>query len=541
MLTFSKYKISGILFAIFLGVFFSLPNFVAEDTRVGWPDFLPKNALNLGLDLRGGSHLLLAVDTSSVTRERLDSLLADVRVELRGASIGYKGLGVSGESVVFTLRDATQLETALEVVRGLDQNVLGTLLSAGASSNELVVETITDSADPGVKISFTEAAVIARNAKTVQQSIEIIRRRVDELGTTEPVIQRQGDSRVLVQVPGLDDPQRLKALLGQTAKLNFHLVDPKVSAYEVLNGGRQPPGTQIIYTDSEPSIPYLIQRRVMVSGDRLVDASMGFDPSTGSPEVDFRFDAVGGKRFGDVTKANVGRPFAIVLDGKIISAPVIQTAILGGSGRITGNFTVQEANDLAILLRAGALPAPMTVLEERTVGPGLGADSIVAGERALVVGFVAVIGFMLITYQLFGLFANIALIVNLILIMGVLSALQATLTLPGIAGIVLTVGMAVDANVLIFERIREEMRGGRSAIIATELGYSRALGTIMDANITTLLAAIILFQLGTGPIRGFAVTLGVGIVTSVFTGFVLTRLMIATWLRRQGRDGVLPI
>ncbi len=538
MLQFSNFKISGILLVVFLGFVFSLPNFVPENTRASWPDLLPHNALNLGLDLRGGSHLLLAVDTDTVTREKLEALVGDVRSELREASIGYRGLGISENAVIFTLTDAAQQQAAIEAIRDIDQGTLVGLLNSGPASNELAVEA---EGQDGVRVSFTEAAEVARNSKTVQQSIEIIRRRVDELGTTEPVIQRQGETRVLVQVPGLDDPQRLKDLLGQTAKLNFHLVDPNVSAYEVLNGGRQPAGTQIVYTETDPPVPYLIQRRVMVSGERLVDANMGFDPTTGAPEVDFRFDAVGGKRFGDVTKANIGRPFAIVLDGKIVSAPVIQTAILGGSGRITGNFTVQEANDLAILLRAGALPAPMNVLEERTVGPGLGADSVAAGEKALVVGFAAVIIFMMLSYRLFGLFANIALVVNLFLIMGVLSALQATLTLPGIAGIVLTVGMAVDANVLIFERIREEMRDGRTAIVATDLGYSRALGTIMDANITTLLAAIILFQLGSGPIRGFAVTLGVGIVTSVFTGFVLTRLFVALWLKRQARDVVLPL
>ena len=338
----------------------------------------------------------------------------------------------------------------------------------------------------------------------MQQSIEIIRRRIDELGTTEPTIQRQGATRILVQVPGLDDPQRLKALLGQTAKLNFHLVDHDVWEFEVTNGRRMPPGSRLVYTDTEPAVPYLIKRRAMVSGENLVDASIGFDQQTGAPEVNFRFDSIGAKKFGEVTRANVGRPFAIVLDDKVISAPVIQTAILGGAGRITGSFTVQGANDLAILLRAGALPAPMNILEERTVGPGLGADSVAAGRIALIVGFAAVIGFMSLSYGLFGVFANIALIINLFLVMGVLSGLQATLTLPGIAGIVLTVGMAVDANVLIFERIREEIAAGKNSVTSIDLGYNRALGTILDANITTLLAALILFQLGAGPIRGFA-------------------------------------
>ena len=314
-----------------------------------------------------------------------------------------------------------------------------------------------------------------------------------------------------------------------------------VGAFEVVNGRRMPPGSRLVYTDTEPAVPYLIKRRAMVSGENLVDASIGFDQQTGAPEVNFRFDSIGAKKFGEVTRANVGRPFAIVLDDKVISAPVIQTAILGGAGRITGSFSVQEANDLAILLRAGALPAPMNILEERTVGPGLGADSVAAGRIALIVGFAAVIGFMSVSYGLFGVFANIALIINLFLVMGVLSGLQATLTLPGIAGIVLTVGMAVDANVLIFERIREEIAAGKNSVTSIDLGYNRALGTILDANITTLLAALILFQLGAGPIRGFAVTLAIGIVTSVFTAFTLTRFFVSLWLRRQGRPDTLPV
>ncbi len=538
MLNFSSYKMIGVLGVVAFGILFSAPNFMSQSMRESVSGFLPSNTLNLGLDLRGGSHLLLEVDTNSVETERLESLVSDIRVELRTASVGYTGLGLKNNAVELTLRDSDQMDAAREALKALDQPVFGNLFAAGVTASELVIE---QAGERGLRVSFSPEAVQARLARTVQQSIEIIRRRVDELGTTEPVIQRQGDNRIVVQVPGLDDPERLKALLGQTAKLNFHLVDPNVSAYEAQQTRRMPPGTMIVFSESEPAIPYLIQRRAMVSGERLVDASMGFDPSTGSPEVLFRFDTVGAKRFGEVTKANVGRPFAIVLDGKVISAPVIQTAILGGSGRITGNFSVQEANDLSILLRAGALPAPMYILEERTVGPGLGADSIEAGEKALAIGFVAVVVFMILSYNLFGVFANVALVANLILIMGALSALQATLTLPGIAGIVLTVGMAVDANVLIFERIREEMAEGRGPLIAIERGYGQALSTIMDANITTLLAGIILFQLGSGPIRGFAVTLAIGIVSSVFTAFVLTRLFIALWVRNHRRDVTLPV
>lgn len=529
MLYFSKAKIFIILVILTAGLFFAAPNAFDSKTYDKLPNFLPSGSLHLGLDLQGGSHLLLEVDVDAILQERLDTLLSEIRLALRKARIAYRNLSIKDGAIQITIRDTGRTKETYEVLNALSVPVVSNLFNANAT-NELV---IASRGTGSFVIELSEDAIQARNRKAVEQSIEIVRRRIDELGTTEPSIQRQGDVRILVQVPGLDDPERLKSLLGQTAKLNFHLVDQNVSAYDVLNGARLPTGAKLLYTDTSPNIPYVIRKRVMVSGERLVDASVGFDPQTGAPEVDFRFDAVGGKQFGNVTKANVGKPFAIVLDDKIISAPVIQTAILGGSGRITGSFTVEEANNLAILLRAGALPAPLQILEERTVGPGLGADSIKAGSRASIIGFALVIGFILISYSLFGLFANIALILNMILIIGVLSALQATLTLPGIAGIVLTVGMAVDANVLIFERIREELHAGKAAIQAIDFGYSRALGTILDANITTLIAAFILFYLGSGPIRGFAVTLGVGIVTSVFTAFTVTRLMVALWVRRN--------
>jgi preprotein translocase subunit SecD len=538
MLHFSNLKIIGIGLVVLLGFLFSSPNFMDERTRLSLPGFLPNGQLNLGLDLQGGSHLLLEVDTDVVQRERVEEVVSDVRQALRGRQIGYTGLGRIRDGVTVTIRDAADVELAREVLAGLAQPVVANVFGGFNQAVDLDVEAV---GEQTFHLLITDEAILARNTSTLQQSIEIIRRRIDELGTTEPTIQRQGATRILVQVPGLDDPQRLKALLGQTAKLNFHLVDQNVGAFEVVNGRRMPSGSRLVYTDTEPAVPYLIKRRAMVSGESLVDASIGFDQQTGSPEVNFRFDSVGAKKFGEVTRANVGRPFAIVLDDKVISAPVIQTAILGGAGRITGSFTVQGANDLAILLRAGALPAPMNILEERTVGPGLGADSVAAGRIALIVGFAAVIGFMSVSYGLFGIFANVALIINLFLVMGVLSGLQATLTLPGIAGIVLTVGMAVDANVLIFERIREEIAAGKNAITSIDLGYNRALGTILDANITTLLAALILFQLGAGPIRGFAVTLAIGIVTSVFTAFTLTRFFISLWLRRQGRPDSLPV
>ena len=538
MLHFSNFKITGIALLMLVGVLFALPNFMREETRLALPGFIPSGTLNLGLDLQGGSHLLLSVDTDSVQRERLDDLTSDIRLSLRGERIGYSGLSRIDNGVSVTIRDAADMEKATTALQNLAQPVSGSVLTSFEQRVDLNVE---NTQGQTFVLRATEDAIAASNMRTVQQSIEIIRRRVDELGTTEPTIKRQGEKRILVQVPGLDDPERLKALLGQTAKMNFHLVDQTISGFEVADGKRPPTGSRLVYTDTEPAVPYIIRRRAIVSGERLVDASVGFDPQTNAPEVNFRFDTLGGRKFGEVTQANIGRPFAIVLDEKVISATIIQSAILGGSGRITGNFSVEEANDLAILLRAGALPAPMSILEERTVGPGLGADSVAAGRIALIVGFFAVIAFMVVRYSLFGMFANFALIANLLLIMAVLSGLQATLTLPGIAGIVLTVGMAVDANVLIFERIREELALDKNPIIAIDMGYSRALSTIFDANVTTFLAAIILFQLGSGPIRGFAITLAIGIVTSVFTAFVLTRLFVSLWLRRQGRPENLPI
>jgi preprotein translocase subunit SecD len=352
---------------------------------------------------------------------------------------------------------------------------------------------------------------------------------VDELGTVEPLIQRQGADRVLVQVPGLQDPGRLKELLGKTAQLTFRMVDMSMSAQQALET-RPPAESDVLMSSDQPPVPYLIERRVVVSGEDLVDAQPGFDQRTSEPIVTFRFNNNGARRFAQATQQNVGRPFAIILDNEVISAPVIREPILGGSGQISGSFTVQQANDLAILLRAGALPAPLNIVEERTVGAGLGQDSIEAGKLAAYVGTALVVVFMLATYGLFGIFAVIAVFVNVGMIFGILSLLQATLTLPGIAGIVLTVGMAVDSNVVIYERIREEFRGGRSALTAVDAGFKEALRTIVDANVTSLIAGLILFYIGTGPVRGFALTLSIGIITTMFTAYTLTRLMIATWV-----------
>jgi preprotein translocase subunit SecD len=387
----------------------------------------------------------------------------------------------------------------------------------------------------------TEAAMNDRIRQSVDQSIQIIERRVNELGTVEPSIQRQGADRILVQVPGLQDPSRLKEILGKTAKLTFRLVDQSINPQEAVQSGRIPPDSELLYEGrGGQRVPILVEKRIMVSGEDLTDAQPGFDQRTSEPIVSFRFNTNGARRFAQVTQENVGRPFAIVLDNEVISAPVIREPILGGSGQISGSFTVQSANDLAILLRAGALPAPLTIVEERTVGPGLGQDSIEKGKHASYAGAALVIVFMLVTYGLFGLFANVAVAINVAMIFGVLSLLNATLTLPGIAGIVLTVGIAVDSNVLIYERIREEIRGGRTPITAIDAGFSRALATILDSNITTFIAAAVLFFIGTGAVRGFAVTLGIGIVTTLFTAFTMTRLIVAWWVRAV-RPQTVPI
>jgi preprotein translocase subunit SecD len=536
MLHFPRWKIVLIVLVSVGGLIFVSPNFLSAERAARLPGWLPNQQINLGLDLQGGSHLLLEVEVDAVIRERLEARVSDVRGVLRKARIAYTGLGLVGKAVSVHIRKAEQVDQALELLEDLAAPLSVTLMGGGGK--DIVVERVGGNR---LTLKLTEEAIEQRRRSAVEQSIEIVRRRIDETGTREPTIQRQGDDRILIQLPGVDDPDRIKRLLGKTAKMTFHLVDPSVSPLEA-EAGRLPPGSQLLYEESDddgaPPQPHVVRKRVVVSGDMLVDAQTTFDQ--GQPVVSFRFDSQGGRKFGEATKNNVGNQLAIVLDGKVVSAPVIRAAIMGGNGIISGNFTVQKANDLALLLRAGALPAPLKILEERSVGPDLGADSVRAGKIAAVIGFAAVVAFIAFYYGLFGLAANLALMVNMTLIGSALSLLQATLTLPGIAGIVLTIGMAVDANVLIFERIREETRSGKTPMAAVEAGYKRALGTIMDANITTLIAAIILFSLGSGPVKGFAVTLGIGIITSLFTAFTLTRLLITTWLRRR-RPNVLPI
>jgi len=523
MLYFTRWKALAIIATALLICLCAVPNFFPEATVKTWPKWAQRHIV-LGLDLQGGSHILLEVDAKSVRKDKLDQVRDDVRRSLRDARVGYTGLGIRGDNVEVRVKD-TDVEKALAKLRELSQPLGGILGSTGARSVE-----ISDAGGGLIRLSVPQAAVSDRIRQSVDQSIQIVERRVNELGTVEPLIQRQGLDRILVQVPGLQDPTRLKEILGKTAKMDFRMVDPTVSPEQAAQG-RLPPDDEVLMSAQEPKVPYVIRKEVLVSGGDLVDAQPGFDQRTGEPIVSFRFNTNGARKFADATLKNVGTPFAIILDNEVISAPVIREPITGGAGQISGGFTVQQANDLAILLRAGALPAPLTIIEERTVGPGLGQDSIEKGERAAYIGSVLVIVFMLLTYRLFGVFANIAVAINVAMIFGILSLLNATLTLPGIAGIVLTVGIAVDSNVLIYERIREELRSGRTAISAIDAGFKRALATILDSNITTFIAAAVLFYIGTGPVRGFAVTFGIGIITTVFTAFEVTRLIVAGWVR----------
>ena len=521
MVYFAKWKMVLVGIICLLGLSFAAPNFIPLNQAEALPGWLPRQHISLGLDLQGGSHLLLEVDSKTVIREYLDSMVDAARIELRRDKIRYQGLGISGNGIQVTIKDEEKVDEARKLLRALERDA------------------VLDEDDGRIVMTLNERMIRDRKTAAVQQSIEIVRRRVDETGTREPTIQQQGDDRILVQLPGIDDPERIKRLLGKTAKMSFHLVDQRNSVESAM-AGHIPPGSWLLPSEGEDGRMYLIRKRVMVSGDTLIDAQPSTDSRTNEPVVTFRFDSAGAKRFGSATSKNVGKLFAIVLDRKVISAPVIREPILGGSGQISGSFSFQSAQDLALLLRAGALPAPLTILEERSVGPGLGADSIAAGKIASIIGIILVVVFMVAAYGLFGFMADIALIVNMVLILGALSFLQATLTLPGIAGIVLTIGMAVDANVLVFERIREEVRSGRTPISSIDAGYSRAFTTIIDANLTTLIAALLLYAFGSGPVRGFAVTLSIGIITSMFTAIMLTRLMIVIWLRRTKPD-VLPL
>lgn len=521
MINIPRWKIFAILIVCFLGIAYSVPNFIGAEKRA-WgeanlPGIFPSKSINLGLDLQGGSHILLQVELENVIAERAEGVVTALRPELRQEKIRYKRLNDLKDGATITVSAAEDVDRVRDIIRDLDRTLMIDV------RNDTIIEA-----------TFSEDAIEEIQKQTIEQSIEIVRRRIDETGTREPIIQRQGDDRILVQLPGVEDPQRIKELLGKTAKLSFHLVDMGVES-NIRSGG----GTMILPLVEAPGQTMAIERRARLTGDMLTNAQYSPD-QTGGSAVSFRFNTIGAKRFCDLSRENVGRLFAIVLDNEIISAPRINEAICGGAGQISGNFSIKEANDLALLLRAGALPAPLNIMEERTVGPSLGADSVEAGKIASAIGMALVLIFMLFTYRLFGLFANVALMVNMALIFALLSGLQATLTLPGIAGIVLTIGMAVDANVLIFERIKEEVRNGRSVMAAIDAGYSRAMSTIIDSNLTTLIAALILYSFGTGPIKGFSVTLGVGIMTSFFSAIMVTRLMVVLWLKNK-RPSKLPL
>jgi len=517
MLYFQPWKIILIALTCLFGVVFSIPNLFSPETLGHLPGFLQKQ-VSLGLDLRGGSYLLYQVDTKATLKDRLNTVVETIRTSFRDNKISYAGgLNPAEDHISFALSDQAQLDQVKKLIKEADAEL-----------------TLTTSDKGETTLRYSQKALDDRERQAVDQAIEIVRRRIDSTGVKEPTIQREGHNRILVQVPGIDDPERLKRVIGTTAKLTFRLVDQNVTAEDALHG-HLPPGDEVLPLDpatrrKDEAPGLVVKRRIEVSGDTLIDAQPSFQDS--QAVVSFTFDAIGAKRFGKTTEENVGKPFAIVLDNKIISAPNIREPIQGGRGIISGNFTVQSANDLALLLRAGALPAPLTILEERTVGPGLGADSIRKGTTACFVGVGLVAVFMILFYGLFGIFADVALLFNGAILVASLSVLGATLTLPGIAGIALTMGMAVDANVLIYERIREEIRAGRSVMSALEAGFKRAFGTILDSHVTTLVAGTLLYELGSGPVRGFAVTLSIGVLISLFSAILVTRLQIVVWLRR---------
>lgn len=537
MLQIESWKRVAIWLTVAVGLLLAMPNLfynqvetyndavsVGDENASGWPGFLPSGLVNLGLDLRGGAHLLGEVQLSEVYANRMVGFWPEARRALAAerATIGAirQQPAPDGELRV-SIGNPDAMAEAMEIIRGLAQPVQ---TITGGLSDDIEVS----SNGNILIITLSEAEKIRTDERTMAQSLEIIRRRVDEAGTREPTIQRQGTNRVLIQVPGIGSAQELKELIGTPAALTFQDVagttsDPNASAGL---------GNELVPALEDEALFYILVRNAVVTGEELVDAQPSFDQN-GRPAVNFRFNTSGARKFGQYTAENIGRPFAIVLDKEVISAPVIQSAIPGGSGIITGNFTVEESTELAILLRAGSLPASVTFLEERTVGPELGQDSIDAGRIACLVAFAGVLIFMGLSYGLFGIFANIALIINVGLIFGLLSLIGATLTLPGIAGIVLTIGMAVDANVLIFERIREELKTAKGPARAIELGYEKALSAILDANITTFITAAILFIMGSGPVKGFSITLGLGILTSVFTAIFVTRLLVIIWFERR--------
>lgn len=510
-------KITTIIICL-AGILLCLPNMVNEETAEKLPSWL-QNKVSLGLDLRGGSHIQLEVDLKAVNAEFLNNLLADVRSSLRKENIGYLNLRVerqeSSPTLLFSLRDPTHQNKINNIIKKIDSSLLTSI-------------------SPDGQVTITVDPIVAKNRskQIIEQSIEVIRRRIDETGTKEPTIIRQGADRIIVQLPGVDDPQEVKKILGRTAKMAFHMVDS--GAQNTGHAGPDSTMLEYVRNAEEGGHKIAVRNQISVSGEHLVDAQATTDAQTGQIGVALRFNNIGARKFAEISANNIGRQFAVVLDGKVLTAPVFRSAIPNGNAEISGGFrSIKEANELALLLRAGSLPAPLKIVEERTVGPSLGADSIHDGRNATVIAFLLVSVFMFLGYSTFGFFANIALIFNMVLLFAGLSLLQATLTLPGIAGIAMTIGMAVDANVLIYERIKEEIRAGTSALAAIEAGFERAMTTIIDSNLTTLIAAAVLYEFGSGPIRGFAVTTAIGISVSMFTALSVTKLITAWWFKNK--------
>ncbi|KAA5611766.1 protein translocase subunit SecD [Rhodovastum atsumiense] len=526
MMYFSRLKTALVLGVCLLGALLCLPNLLPRPA-----DWVPWRTIHLGLDLRGGSYLLLEVDMNAVIRERLDSLADSARQSLRRAGIVRFLVSAQPQEnrIVARIDEAGKQDAAQAALREL-------ITTASQSLGSRPDLELTTQADGSLALTLSPVALRERATAAVQQSIEIVRRRIDQTGVVDPLISRQGENRIIVQLPGVEDPNRIKELLGKTARMTFRLTDENAN----LGAAVPPPGVDFLPLENGRGQKIAVRRRIEVDGANLTDARAGQNSQTGEWVVNFTFDSVGTRRFADISRANVGHPFAIVLDDKVISAPVIREPITGGRGQISGRFDVRSATDLSVLLRAGALPAPLTVVEERSVGPELGADAIRAGAIALAVGFVLVIAYMGIFYGLFGWFANLAMLANLVLLMAILSLFEATLTLPGMAGILLTLGMAVDANILINERIREEVHNGRTPLNAMETGFRRAFATIVDSNATTFLSHLMLFFFGAGPVRGFAVTITVGIVTTMFTATMLARLFMVRWYAAN-RPQALPV
>ena len=526
MLALTRWKIILVTASLLFGLIFTLPNVVPVGSLPSWA---PSQRLNLGLDLQGGSDLLLEVDTAALKKERLTNLTEDVRTRLRTEQLDFTGLGVIGSAVQVRITDPAKVNAAFKLLN----DSVGERLPTGG--RDVVVQT---GLDQTIRVDFVAQAANAAARDAVTRSIEIIRKRIDALGTKEPIITQRGTTRIDVEAPGESDPEKLKAVIGKTAKLTFQMVDTQVAPEDVA-AGRIPPDDEVLPNEEGNPPTFVVKRRSVVTGEMLTSASAGHDQNN-SPDINFGFNGQGTRRFSEATTQNIGKPFAIVLDHRVISAPTIQSAITAGTGQITGRFTEESAHNLALLLKSGALPAPLNVVEQHTVGAELGADAVKAGQISILIGAVLIFAFIILAYGLFGVFAAIALIINGLMIVGAMSVTQATLTLPGIAGLVLTLAVAVDANVLIYERMRDEVRGGRAPMSAADAGFTRALTTIIDANVTTLVASVIMFQFGSGPVKGFAWTLFIGVITSVFTAVLITQVLIGWWFRAF-RPKALPI